>query len=376
MSQRIENAPYLDGKNWTNFKFNESSAFDRLAGTLIICSALGLILTTTLVQLQYSLWVNALVFALPMCIVFGFIVPSAFYVCRSLPYEKRQFYRVFFVYSTTSFITGMAWLFICLLWNSFLAWSSESSIAISRQMAISLWFLGSASYLLVLLANDALLAFRQVHIAKQCEQELVLLAREAELQMLRTQINPHFLFNSLNSISALTAISPDVARKMAISLAGSFRYSLALSDKKFVSLADEVQLCRYFLEIEKIRFGEKLQVEFVVEENVQAALLPPMLLQPLFENAIKHGIRNLLDGGTITCHIRANEGWLHIAMSNPVDTELKANTESGSGTGLKNIYSRLVRHYGKKYRFDLSKKDHTFDILITLPLRFSNTRHC
>lgn len=357
------------------FKFNESSTLDRLVGTLIVCSALGLIFAAVLVHLQYSLWFNALVFSLPMCIVFGFIVPSAFYVCRSLPYEKRQFHRVFFVYSTTSFMAGMTWLFICLSWNGFLAWSSESSLAISRQMAISLWLLGAASYLFALIANDAVLAMKQVHIAKQREQELVLLAREAELQMLRTQINPHFLFNSLNSISALTAISPEEARRMTITLADFFRYSLALSDKKFVSLADELQLCRYFLEIEKIRFGEKLQFEFVVAENVQAALLPPMLLQPLVENAIKHGIRNLLEGGTITCHIRANDGWLHIAMSNPIDSELRASTESGSGTGLKNIHSRLVRHYGEKYRFDLNKKEHTFEVLITLPLGFPETRH-
>lgn len=249
------------------------------------------------------------------------------------------------------------------------------SMAISRQMAISFWLLGAASYLFALLANDALLAMRQVHIAKQREQELVLLAREAELQMLRTQINPHFLFNSLNSISALTTISAEEARRMTITLADFFRYTLTLSDKKFVSLADEIQLCQYFLDIEKIRFGEKLQVEFFVEENIHSALLPPMLLQPLLENAIKHGIRNLANGGTIRCQIRANAGWLHIAMHNPIDSDLTTNKESGSGTGLTNIQSRLVRHYGEKYRFDVSKKEHTFDIQIGLPLQFAETHH-
>ena len=357
------------------FKFNESPTLNRLAGTLLVCSALGLILTAVLVHLEYSLWINALVFALPMCLVFGFIVPSAFYVCRSLPYDQRQFYRVFFVYSATSLMAGMTWLFICLSWNNFLAWSSETSMAISRQMAISFWLLGAASYLFALLANDALLAMRQIHIAKQREQELVLLAREAELQMLRTQINPHFLFNSLNSISALTTISAEEARRMTITLADFFRYTLTLSDKKFVSLVDEIQLCQYFLDIEKIRFGEKLQVEFFVEENIHSALLPPMLLQPLLENAIKHGIRNLANGGTIRCQIRANAGWLHIAMHNPIDSDLTTNKESGSGTGLKNIQSRLVRHYGEKYRFDVSKKEHTFDIQIGLPLQFAETHH-
>lgn len=357
-----------------NFSVNDSSSFRRLASAQLLYASLGLASAMAMVQMQLAPWSNALFFCLPSVFLLSFIARSAFFVCRSLPFAKRQLYRVSMVYGISAVLSGAVWLLSCSLWNDFSLWIAVpwTGIKFGPEFKLAMMALGGALYVLALLINDAALAVEQIREAQRRENESILLAREAELQMLRTQINPHFLFNSLNSISALTTIAPQSARAMTIELANFFRHSLALSDKKFVTVEDELKLCDYFLSIEKIRFGEKLQVNMQIENNANAALLPPMLLQPLIENAIKHGIRNLVDGGTISCMIKVNAAWLHIAINNPVDSEITANPSNlGSGTGLKNIQSRLIRYYGDKCRFAWRKTAQHFEIEMTLPLSYT-----
>jgi LytS/YehU family sensor histidine kinase len=183
---------------------------------------------------------------------------------------------------------------------------------------------------------------------------------------LRTQINPHFLFNSLNSISALTAIDAAGARDMTIELAQFFRQTLALSEKQKIPLSDEIALCNHFLAIEKIRFGKKLQVQMRIDPDSENCLLPPMLLQPLLENAIKHGIRDLVDGGTIELSSKVRAPWLFVAIDNPVD--IHPSSTQGTGTGLKNLQARLRSLYSDKSRVEWQLTQQVFRIEIALPL--------
>jgi len=192
------------------------------------------------------------------------------------------------------------------------------------------------------------------------------LAREAELQMLRAQINPHFLFNSLNSISALTSIDPIAARSMTIALAQFFRQSLTLSEQITVPLFKEIELCERFLDVEKIRFGPKLQSRFEIASPAQSALIPPMLLQPLIENAVKHGIRGLPEGGVIHVTGLVRELWLYILVENPCDESSPDST--GNGLGLTNIKQRLMNIYGNQTRFKWNKTSNLFSVEITIPL--------
>jgi len=186
------------------------------------------------------------------------------------------------------------------------------------------------------------------------------------LQMLRTQVNPHFLFNSLNSISALTTIDAKAAREMTIALAQFFRQTLALANVRKISLASELALCESFLTVEKIRFGKKLDAAIDASPDALNGLIPPMILQPLLENAIKHGIRNIAAGGVITVHITRRDSWLHITVDNPVEPD--APVAPGNGTGLQNIQRRCATLYDERARIVWQRNDdHRFVVEMTIP---------
>src|SRR5262249_19044525 len=144
-------------------------------------------------------------------------------------------------------------------------------------------------------------------------------AREAELRALRAQLNPHFLFNSLNSINALVGADPEGARRMCAGLGDFLRRTLALGARASVTRDEDLALVRRYLGREQVRFGERLQVEESVTGEARECRVPPLLLQPLVENAIKHGIQDRLDGGTIRVEARRDGALLRVVVENPVD---------------------------------------------------------
>lgn len=348
----------------------------RLAFSIAIWLCVAGVIATVLVLSGTAAWSNALFFALPCCLVFGFISTSAFYVGRALTMQRRQIFRVLMVFGCSAAISSLIWVLFGIAWNQFsLSLNEEwAGIPLSRPVLSGMFISGMLLYLLSILAYDVLIAFENLRLAEKREAASQVLAREAELQVLRTQINPHFLFNSLNSISALTAIDPAGARHMTIELAQFFRQTLALSERSKITLAEEIALCEHFLSIEKIRFGKKLQVQMQINEDTQTCLLPPMILQPLLENAIKHGIRDLVDGGVITVQTQLYRDYLILRMSNPVasdeaDSPQQAYGRSeGTGTGLKNLHARLRSIYANGAQADWTRSKDQFQVTITLPL--------
>ncbi len=339
--------------------------------TYAIWLTIGCLLAALLVLTNISLWANALLFAVPATLVFGSLSASAYYVARSLPMKKRSFFVVAGVFGGTALIYGIIWGILCFFWNKITLLFDESwaGIEMNQHLASLLLICGTLLYLLSILVYDVLLALDNIRQAERREAASEMLARDAELQVLRTQINPHFLFNSLNSISALTTIDAAGARDMTIELAQFFRQTLALSEQQKIALSDEIALCNHFLTIEKIRFGKKLQVQMRIDPDSENCLLPPMLLQPLLENAIKHGIRDLVDGGTIELSSKVRAPWLFVAIDNPVDTQ--PSSAQGTGTGLKNLQARLRSLYGDKSRVEWRIAEQVFRIEITLPLERS-----
>ena len=166
---------------------------------------------------------------------------------------------------------------------------------------------GVLLFLLALTVQYLLLAFEIAQEAERRQLQLEVLSRDAELRALRAQLNPHFLYNSLNSISALAAADPAGARRMCVLLADFLRETLALSTRDRIPLADELALTDRFLGIEQVRFGERLQVERHVDDAASRCRVPPLLLQPLVENAVTHGIAELLDGGVIRLDVARRE---------------------------------------------------------------------
>ncbi|MGN6528574.1 MAG: sensor histidine kinase [Burkholderiaceae bacterium] len=313
-------------------------------------------------------WLGALTFALPVCGVYAFAALSSYYVCRSLPWAQRRWPVALALFGGAALLSALAWLGLGEAWNTVgrLGDRNAPLVALSSAGWVLYFVAGFVLYLLSLLAHDVLIAFETVQDAARREAESRVLARDAELQMLRTQINPHFLFNSLNSISALTSMDPAAARDMTIDLAQFFRRTLALAERHRIALGEEVALSEHFLSIEQRRFGAKLRAQLRVAPDAAGCLLPPMTLQPLLENAIKHGIRQLDDGGTITVEAVVRDGWLHVSVDNPVGEAADAGAR-GHGMGLRNIRERLAALYGSRAYIAWGRAEGRFTAEITLP---------
>jgi len=177
-------------------------------------------------------------------------------------------------------------------------------------------------------------------------------AHQAQLKMLRYQLNPHFLFNTLNAISTLILVKDNsVANAMVSKLSDFLRYTLDSDPMKKVTLNSEVQVLKLYLDIEKVRFEERLQVTFNIDEDCSNALVPSMILQPIAENAIKHAISVQESGGTITINATSVDGYLHLTMSDdgPGALIVDNNLHRENGVGLVNTRERLSALFDDNY---------------------------
>jgi len=197
------------------------------------------------------------------------------------------------------------------------------------------------------------------------EARLESLIKETELKMLRSQINPHFLFNSLNSVSSLTITDPDKARDMVIKLSDFMRYALSKKDEQPVSLRSELENLRLYLDIEKVRFGDRLFIEENIDENCLEIKMPIMLLQPLYENAVKHGVYESTESVRITTQAKIIEGHIKITISNNYDTS--PSSRKGTGTGLQNVARRLELFYGNKASIKVLKENGIYTVTLYIP---------
>jgi LytS/YehU family sensor histidine kinase len=188
------------------------------------------------------------------------------------------------------------------------------------------------------------IASHYVLLALEASREAALMARDAELRALKSQINPHFLFNCLNSISALTTSDPGKAREMCVRLSEFLRNTLGLGERESISWKEEIELARTYLEVERVRFGARLHVEMDIQDSCTECRVPALVLQPLVENAIKHGIATLVDGGVIRLITRLNGGTLEVSVENGFDPEAPAPRRSG--LGLRNVRDRLRMRFG------------------------------
>jgi len=184
------------------------------------------------------------------------------------------------------------------------------------------------------------------------EARLIHQVVEAELRALRAQVNPHFLFNSLNTIAALVVPEPDKAEEMTLRLAKIFRHVLIHADQPFSSIEEEISFLRTYLEIEKVRFGERLKIEFDVNESVTQISVPTLILQPLVENALKHGLAAKLGQSELTIRANRKENLLLLSVEdNGVGMKGRSNPGQSIGVGLRNVKERLQTVYGSLATF-------------------------
>jgi hypothetical protein len=192
------------------------------------------------------------------------------------------------------------------------------------------------------------------------------MAREAELFKLRQQLQPHFLFNSLNSISALAATQPQQARKMIQQLSDFLRGTLKKEDQQQINWKEEFQYLHLYLEIEKVRFGHRLSTEISSAPETENMRLPSMLLQPLVENAIKFGLYDTTDAITIAVNAFAENNYLVVTVKNPYDEET-SRPGRGTGFGLSSVQRRLYLLYARNDLLTTSAANNIFTTTIKIP---------
>lgn len=189
----------------------------------------------------------------------------------------------------------------------------------------------------------------QIFILEKREHQARELATLAQLEALRAQINPHFFFNSLNSIAQLITTDPERAEECVERLAEIFRYLLRTENRSFVTLADELDIVDAYLDIERARFGEKLSVDYVVDEGARHRFVPTLILQPLIENAVRHGVSQKVGGGRVSIEAGLEGGDLHVVVRDTGVGMSAVAADSTSGVGLRNVHNRLVQLFGDEY---------------------------
>jgi two-component system, LytTR family, sensor histidine kinase AlgZ len=333
-----------------------------LAAWLIVAVLLAAVLTR-----QGLSWLEALALLLPMCLVYGFACLSAWYVCRATPLTSSGVLRVLSSSALAAVIASGLWVELMRLWVSALVALPLFTEAAARYAGHDplLFAAGVLLFLLALTVHYLLLAFELARQAEQRQLRMEVLAREAELRALRAQLDPHFLFNGLNSISALTAVDPAGARRMCVLLADFLRDTLNVSSRDRIPLVEELALTDRFLGIEQVRFGDRLQVERHVDGAAAQCRVPPLLLQPLVENAVTHGIAGLLEGGVIRLDVSRRDRRLSIAIENPRDID---SPRSGRrGVGLENVRQRLIAMFGADARIDTRADDARYRVELAMP---------
>jgi len=303
-------------------------------------------------------------------LIFGLLGLAVWFPVRFLIKDENPLYTSIFNVLLTGTFTLAIWLlgtrFIVralvaekidydIFWHSVLVFRATAGVLIFCMMILVYYLFLSATRL-------AEKAARQAQLETQ--------VREGELKMLRSQINPHFLFNSLNSVSSLTVTNPLKARDMIVKLSDFMRYSLSSRNEQPVTLGNEMECLRLYLQIEKVRFGERLTIEEDISPECLQALMPGMLLQPLYENAVKHGVYESTEEVVIKTTARKEDEMVVISVTNNVDTD-SVVTKKGAGIGLKNVSSRLELFFGDRADITVNRGDTSFTVVLRFPFRKS-----
>ena len=307
-------------------------------------------------------------FAVPLSMFYGFTVLSAWWVCRANPVTSpRQLGRVAVVQLVAALQASAVWAGVGAMWAVALlrlTGQGPDRTGIFAEVAL-LFVAGIPLYLLSTVVHYLGQAFEASHEAERRVLETEVSAREAELRALRAQLNPHFLFNSLNSIASLVGTDPEGARRMCERLGDFLRRTLALGARDAVTLGEELELVDRYLAIEQVRFGARLAFDRRIGPGAAECVVPPLLLQPLVENAVKHGVADRVDGGTIVIDAHRENGLLHILVENPLDEE--APSRRGSGMGLDNVRRRLDVYGAQEARLDAVRDGEMFRVSLVMP---------
>ena len=219
---------------------------------------------------------------------------------------------------------------------------------------------------LAIAAIVAALLLRYFHVRRQWQMQVAAEA-QARVEALAARIRPHFLFNSLNTIAALTRSRPELAEEVVQDLAELFRAGMKEVQAR-IPLSEELAIARRYLNIERLRLGERLQVEWTEKNLPLDAPVPPLILQPLIENAVYHGIEPLGEGGEIHILATCNRGRLRLEVRNPLPPDSDSPRRAGNRMALENIRQRLLLVFGPQARLETEQRDGQYRVRMLFPL--------
>lgn len=294
--------------------------------------------------------------------MFAIIGSSIWYVIKYSSFENYSITRIIVSHFIAATIIIFIWLYIGIVLIKLLHPYADQWI--NNSLAISI-FGGYMLYITYVIFFYAVSYYQRFKEKLKNEGKLKTLIKEAELHALKSQINPHFLFNSLNSISSLTMTNPEKAQEMVINLSSLMRYSLKHDQKEKVPFCEELKNSKLYLQIEKVRFGNILNPIFKVNHNCQNAFIPSMLLQPLYENAIKYSVYEATEPVDVITHASCREDVLEITIINNYDPT--SITRKGEGIGLRNIRDRLQIIYGNPTLMKVEDNTKQYKVTLVIP---------
>ncbi len=309
-------------------------------------------------------WPAALAFGVPMGLVGGPVALSAWYALAAVSARGTATPPVLIVV-VAAVVSAAIWSSLGQIWWATLGARGLAGVPVAGPGAFAVLFsVGLAGYLLAAAAYQV--AYSRELTARAARQALEsqVAQREAELRALRAQIDPHFLFNSLNSIAGLIDVDAARARAMCVGLGDFLRRSLKVGAADRIALETEVALVEQYLRLEEVRFGERLTVAVAADPAAADAAVPPLLLQPLVENAVRHGISTMLEGGVVSVTTRRAGDRVVIVVANPRDDEVR---RSGTGLGLAIVRQRLAAVWGEDAALSTDGTPGSYRVSITMP---------
>ncbi len=339
----------------------------RLAAYLAVAAMFGLLLALLVQAIAPGSLRAAIALCLPLALVYAFQCLSVWYPVRQLPSDRAGAPQLVVLLTLASFVSATIWTAVGFLWARVLAESAGFSDLPARFATAMPLFLvvGVFFFVLATLVHFLFVVVERSRAAERRGLEREVHAREAELKALKAQLDPHFLFNSLNSVSALIGSDAPAARRMCYLMAGFFRKSLGLGQKERIPLTEEIYLAETYLAIEEVRFGARLRSNFGVAEETLTFAVPPLVLQPLIENAVHHGIAHLVEGGEVKIGAALRGEHLELVVENPCDPERPASR--GAGVGLANVRARIEALFGHRARIDVEASPESYRVRLLLP---------
>ncbi len=315
-------------------------------------------------NLNFETWLAA-ADSLVFCVIYAIIGSGLWFMVQFAGRQQRTWLETLSFHLGGVAFTMLLWLGLSTIIMKAIAGDNPEYLKFLNQSVTFRILAGILIYFLQLTVFYLLLNVKEQKEQMEREASLTALLREAELNKLRAQIKPHFLFNSLNSISSLTLSDPVKAQEMVIKLSEFMRYSLSMAEEAMSTLKSELYHVGLYLDIEKVRFSDRLMVNEEIDSSCENWPLPAMILQPILENAVKHGVYTLSGLAFIVMKVSCDEEFLFISITNTFDPETAPR--KGTGIGLQNVMKRLSSIYGRHDLVTIRKNDSAFEILLKIP---------